>query len=337
MKKRKKRVILCFCIVVVLCVCVFTYNELGNKKSEKISRQIFAMDTVMDLTIYGSDGTEAMLEAIRLIQKMERKFSVTDTKSDIFKVNSQSGNPVVVSEETYELIKDSLKYSEQTEGALDISIYPLVKAWGFTKDKQQIPTEKERKEAMKKVDFRKIRCLDNNQIQLEKGMEIDLGAVAKGYVSQKIMELWKSKGISSGIISLGGNVQTIGKKENSSPYQVGIIDPFQTDQLFGILSVENKAVVTSGIYQRYFTQGGKQYHHIMDSQTGMPADHTLASVTVISDDGTKADALATALFVMGEEKIKKYQKNHPDIQVLYIRKDGTFWQSDQVQMTKVHN
>lgn len=315
--------------------CLFTGCGKATANTEKkTTREVFAMDTIMQLTVYGEQGEEAMKDAVQLINRLDRLFSVTNAQSDIAKINAAAGNPVTVSEETYELIQQSKKYSEETEGAFDISIYPLVKAWGFTKEKQQVPTKAAREAAMKKIDYRKIQCLSDNKIQLEKGMEIDLGAVAKGYLSQNIMELWKKKGVTSAILSLGGNVQTMGKKEDGSLFQVGITDPDDGTSLFGAIQVEDKAVVTSGIYQRNFTEQGILYHHIMDARTGMPAENNLASVTVITDEGTKADALATALFVMGEEKIKKYQKNHPDIQILLIRKDGTFWQSDQVQLKR---
>lgn len=301
---------------------------------KKVTREIFAMDTIMQLTVYGEQGETAMSEAVQLINQLDRLFSVTNAQSDIAKINNAHGEPVTVEEETYELIQQSKTFSEKTEGVFDISIYPLVRAWGFTKEKQQVPTREAREEAMKKIDYHKIQCLSNHRIQIEKGMEIDLGAVAKGYVSQKIMKRWKQKGVTSAILSLGGNVQTIGRKTDGSMFQVGITDPADGTTLFGVIEVENKAVVTSGIYQRNFTEQGVLYHHIMDAKTGMPADNGLASVTVITDEGTKADALATALFVMGEEKIKKYQKNHPDIQVLLIRKDGTFWQSEKVNLIR---
>ena len=319
-------------IVFVWMLCLMT--GCGREATEmKVTREIFAMDTIMELTVYGEQGEEAMTEAVQLINRLDRLFSVTDKESDISKINAAGGKPVKVAEETYELIEQSKEYSAETDGAFDISIYPLVKAWGFTKERQHVPTEKERTEAMNKIDYRKIQCLPDCQIQMEPEMEIDLGAVAKGYVSQRIMDLWKQRGVTSAIVSLGGNVQTIGKKEDGSNYQVGITDPADGSSLFGTMAVEDRAVVTSGIYQRNFTERGVFYHHIMNASTGMPAENDLASVTVITEDGTKADALATALFVMGEEEIEKYQKSHPDIQVLYIRKDGTFWQSEEVNLS----
>jgi thiamine biosynthesis lipoprotein len=292
------------------------------------------MDTIMSLTIYSSGDDAVMDEAIALIQRMDALFSVTNTESDIAKLNAAGGKPVTVSEETYELVKKCIAVSEETDGLFDISIYPLVKAWGFTTDEQHVPSEKDRLAAMKKINYKKIQLLSNYQIQLAKDMEIDLGAAAKGYLSQKLMELFQERGVKSAIVSLGGNVQTIGTKEDGSLFQVGITDPSDGTSIYGTLSVENKAVITSGIYQRYFTENGKTYHHIMDKRTGMPAENDLASVTVIGEDGGTADALATALYVMGEETAEEYQKNHPGIQLILIRKDGSCWQSSGAGMTQ---
>lgn len=320
-------------ISLILCVA-FAFVACQKPESateDGVKRQIFAMDTVMELTVYGEQAEEALTEAAHLINRLDNLFSVTNKKSDIAKVNASNGKPVTVEAETYEVVKKSVEYSDETGGALDISVYPIVKAWGFTTNQKKIPTEREKKEAMSNVDYKKIRCLSNNQIQLEKGMEIDLGALAKGYASQKVIERWREMGVTSAILSLGGNVQTIGKKTDGNLYQVGVTDPSDGTSLFGALPVENKAVVTSGIYQRNFTENGVLYHHIIDRKTGMPANNTLASVTIIAEDGLQADALSTALFVMGEEEAKKYQKNHPEIQMILIRKDGTFWQSADVQ------
>lgn len=318
-----------FCLITIV---VFMFGCKKTETEKKITREIFAMDTIMQLTIYGDHGEEAMNEAIQLVNRLDRLFSVTNKESEISKINSSAGKAVLVSKETYELIEESLQYSEDTKGAFDISIYPLVKAWGFTTEAQKVPNDSQRKTAMKKVDFQKIQCLPKQRIKIDKGMEIDLGAIAKGYLSQKIMELWKQKGVTSAIVSLGGNVQTIGKKPDGSSYQVGITNPEDGTSLFGAISVENKAIVTSGIYQRNFEENGEVYHHIMDAASGMPAKNNLASVTIITDNGVRADALATALFVMGEEQAIAYQNMHPEIELLLIRKDGTYWASKQVEL-----
>jgi thiamine biosynthesis lipoprotein len=325
-----KRYLALFCVVVLM----FTGCRTSQSEETKTEKEMYAMDTIMDLTIYGKESDAVMDEAVRLINRLDSLFSVTKEDSDVAKINASSAEEVVVSDETYELLKICREVSDETDGLFDVSIYPLVKAWGFTTGDEHVPSKKEREQAIKKTDYTKVELLGDNKVRIGKGMQIDLGGAAKGYLSQKLMELFQEKGIASAIVSLGGNVQTIGTKEDGSLYSVGITDPSDGTSLYGTLQVRNKAVITSGIYQRYFTENGKTYHHIMDKRTGMPADNDLASVTVISDDGEKADALATALYVMGEEKAKEYQKNHPEIEVILIRKDGSFWQSENAGMTR---
>lgn len=337
MKNIKKitALLLTLCAIVLLEGCAVNGNSQTGTSEEdgKETRELYAMDTIMDLTLY-DDKNGTMDKAVQLINRMEELFSVTKEDSDVAKINAAAGSPVTVSDETYELLQICRNVSETTGGLFDVSIYPLVKAWGFTTENYQVPTDEQRKAAMEKIDYTKVQLLPDNQVQLAEGMEIDLGAAAKGYLSQKLMELFQEDGITSAIVSLGGNVQVLGKKEDGSPYCVGIVNPSDGTSLFGTVNVENKAVITSGIYQRYFTaEDGTQYHHIMDKRTGKPADNDLASVTVISEDGSEADALATALFVMGENEAKKFQEEHSEIQIILIRKDGSYWQSEGAGMT----
>lgn len=322
--------LLALCMLTVL----FVFGCGQGTEENKSEKEIYAMDTIMTLTLYGDKAEETMNEAVSLIHRYDSLFSVTEPDSDISKINSASGAAVTVSPETYELVQKCLEVSADTEGLFDISIYPLVKAWGFTTENQHVPSEDERETAMKKIDYTRIRLLEKDQIQIDPGMQIDLGAAAKGYLSQKLMELCQEKGVSSAIVSLGGNVQTMGTKADGSFFRVGITDPSDGTSLYGTIQVKDKAVITSGIYQRYFTEGEKTYHHIMDKRTGMPAENDLASVTVIAEDGGKADALATALYVMGEEKAKAYQKEHPELQLVLIRKDGSCWQSAETGMSR---
>lgn len=308
--------------------------EKETDSEYRVQKEIFAMDTFMDLTVYGSQADEAVKKGISFIHDLEKKFSVTDVESDVAKLNSANGKAVSVSEETYELVSFCKEISDVTDGCLDISIYPVVKAWGFTTDSMHIPSKEEIEKASSFVNYKKIMLLNNNRIKLEKGMEIDLGAAAKGYLSQKLMDLWKEMGVTSAIVSLGGNVQTLGTKPDGSDYVVGITDPSDGSSIYGTLKVRDKAVVTSGIYQRYFEENGVRYHHIMDSRTGRPAENELASVTVLTKCGWKADMLATALYVMGPEKAKEYQRKNPNIEVILIYKNGDFWQSEGAGMMR---
>lgn len=322
-------------LALLICFVLLLSTGCGTREEEeKAEREIFAMDTIMNLTFYGKQKETVMKQAVREIHRLESLFSVTKRDSDIARINAAGGTAVTVEKETYDLIRQCKKYGDETTGLFDISVYPLVKLWGFTTENYRVPSEQERRETSKNIDYQKIELLSGNQVRIPKWMAIDLGAVAKGFLSQKIMELCHRQGVTSAIVSLGGNVQTIGTKPDGYPYVVGITDPSDGTSIYGTLQVKDKAVITSGIYQRNFTKDGKLYHHIMDKRSGMPADNGLASVTVIADDGEKADALATALYVMGEDQAKAYQKKHPEIQLILIRKDGSFWQSPEAGMRR---
>lgn len=341
-------VVFCLCLLVSCGEAVIPPGSAsGGAQAEerKLSKEIYAMDTIMDLTIYGNqkDGTilsdekmqDVMNQAVEQIHHLESLLSVTETDSDVSRINAASGTSVSVSSETYELLEKCLGYSEETEGLFDISIYPLVRAWGFTTEEYRVPSEQEKKEVRERIDYKKIQLTGGNQVRIDKTMQIDLGAAAKGYLSQKLMDLFKKNGVPSAIVSLGGNVQTIGRKPDGSRFRVGITDPADGTSLYGTLDIEDRAVITSGIYQRYFEKDGQTYHHIMDKRTGGPAENTLASVTVIAREGTAGDALATALYVMGEDGARQYQKEHPEIGLILIRKDGSSWQSDGIAMQEI--
>ena len=323
----KQWISLFLCVIILLPGC-------AASEEKKTEREIFAMDTIMNLTFYGENGEQAMTAAVSEIQQLEKTLSVTKADSEISKINAAGGKKVTVSKETYDLLSACIQYGNDTDGLFDISIYPLVKLWGFTTEKYHVPDKAERDAVIKKIDYKKIELLSDCQVRIPSGMAIDLGAAAKGYLSQKIIDLCKEKKVTSCILSLGGNVQTICMKPDDTEYTVGITDPSDGSSIYGTVKVKDKAVITSGIYQRNFKKDGKLYHHIMDKRTGMPADNNLASVTVIAENGAMADAYATALSVMGEEKAIAFQKKHPQIQIILIRKDGTFYQSEKAGMIK---
>ncbi len=314
-----KKIIGIFLLLIsfILCGC----------QEESKTRQTYAMNTIIEFTVYGEEAEAKIDKAIALVNRYDKLFSVNQLESDISKLNAAQGQAVTVSPDTYDLLKKSVVISEETQGALDVSIYPIVKAWGFTTDNYRVPDDSELETLKQKVDYHKIRFVSENTIQLEKGMVLDLGAIAKGYISQKIMDMWKREGVEKAILSLGGNVQTLGEKSEGEPFQIGIVNPASPSELYGTLEVKDCAVVTSGTYERYFEKDGVKYHHIMDYNTGKPVENDLASVTVVAKDGTTADGLSTALFVMGGEQAKKYQEEHDEIELILIYQDGTCWYS----------
>lgn len=302
------------CLVLSLMVvlaCLFT--GCGEKPYRETG---IYFDTLVQLTVYGK---EVPPEAIKLCEKYDKLFSATNPDSEIYKLN-ESGS-MEVSDETLTVIKTALEFSRQSEDLFCISILPLTKLWDFGAENPELPNPEELNAALEKIGSDKIK-IRGNRVTLEKGSGIDLGAIAKGYISDKIAELYKADNL-SGIIDLGGNILTVGEKADGKPYRIGVKKPFTENENLCTLEITEAAVSTCGVYERYFKLNGKLYHHIINPNSGYPQDSELLSVTVISESSTTADSLSTMLFMLGEKEAKAYLKSRPDTQAVFVREDGT--------------
>lgn len=297
----------------------------GEQKVSSQSSQVFAMDTVMLLTVYGDQAQQGLDQAEQTIQKLEKLWSATDETSEIWALNHSGGNWVELSEDTQEILSRGLELCALTDGALDLTAYSAVQAWGFPTGAYRVPDEAELEQLVGKIDYTQVE-LDDNQARLPEDMSLDLGAVAKGRLGEVLSQDLKELGVTSALLELGGNIQTVGTKPDGSRWRVGIQDPnSQEGGYLAIVEVADQAVVTSGDYQRYFEQDGQTYCHIMDPATAAPADSGVDSVSIVGSDGTVCDALSTALFVMGEEKGAQFWKDHPelDFEAIFVFRDGT--------------
>ena len=282
----------------------------------------FSMDTYMEINAYGHVGT-ALTDCKDEIYRLEALLSVTDDTSDIGRINTSDITDV--SPDTAEVIRYAMQIGEETGGALDITIYPVLKEWGFTTGDYGVPDDETLNVLLQRVDFTQIRIDDGTlpNVTVPDGVQLDLGALAKGYASDKAAEILKKNGIESALINLGGNIMTIGSNPSSGdPWRIGIRNPFALDENIGVIEVRDKAVVTSGSYERYFTADGKTYHHILDPATGRSVDNGLVSVTVIGDSGLMCDALSTALFVMGAERAEEYYRKRGDFDMILVTEKG---------------
>ena len=263
---------------------------------------LFAMDTVMELQIMGDE--ELLREGENKIRTLEKELSVTDDDSEIAQLNA-SGNQEL-SEDVANLMNEALGICDSTGGALDITIYPVLKAWGFTTSEYRVPTDGEITELLENVDYHKVEL--GGSCTIPEGTEVDLGSVAKGYTARMLYEYFTEKGVTSGLINLGGNVQCIGSKPNGDAWNVAVKSPFKDSAsgILGVIKASDEAVVTSGGYERYFEEDGKTYWHIIDPATGKPAENGLISVTIIGKDGLLCDGLSTALFVKGLDGAVEY-------------------------------
>lgn len=311
MKIRTKRILILLCFIVTLGACTAEENKTqnDNENGTIYSADIFAMDTYMTLSAYGEKAETAVSAAVEEVNRLDTLLSVSSEKGDIYYINQNGGGQV--SEETAELIIKAKKAFTETDGAFDCTIAPVMEAWGFRSGNFCIPEAEELSELLQKVDSSKI-LIEGTEVSLPDGVSIDLGGIAKGYTSHQIMEIYRENGITSGIVSLGGNVETLGTKPDGSLWRIALQDPENTEEYFAVLEVADRAIITSGGYQRNFIQDGEVYHHIIDPVTGFPAQNGLISVTIVSKDGTLADVLSTSLFVMGTEKAVNFWRQHKD-------------------------
>ena len=294
----------------------------GKKGPEKHEKQLFAMDTVMLLTAYGDGADDALSAAADVINGLAADLDPEKEGSSLHALNTAGGGPAAVSADCAAVLATTLDVWRETGGALDPALYPVIKAWGFTTGQYRVPDETELDGLLAAKNTGAI-AIDGNTVTVPAGMELSLGAVAKGYAAQKAAEAMAAAGAEQAILSLGGNVQTLGEtRPDGGPWQVAVTDPRDTGAYVGTLSVGQTAVVTSGGYQRYFEQDGETYIHILDPATGRPVDNDLLSVTVVTPDGARADALSTALFVLGAEKALDYAAAHEDMDLVLITKDG---------------
>lgn len=285
----------------------------GCGTPKKTSSTIFAMDTVMTLTVYDSGETaENALSACReTIYDLSGKLSVTDPDSEIYQLN-HSGS-TTLSEDSCALLAEAVSLAGATEGFYDPTVYPLMELWGFYNDEFSVPTEKNIQEALSHTGYHLLGSpSEDGTLSLREGMGIDFGGIAKGYAAEKLLTQMEQAGIHTAVISLGGNVGLLGEKSDGSDWVVAVEKPDGSGDAIGELSIaggENTYVVTSGAYQRYFEEDGVRYHHILHPETGYPAETDLQSVTIVSHSGTEADGLSTALFVMGLDKAVEFWRS----------------------------
>jgi len=298
------------------------------------TRSLFAMDTIMEIQAAGDE--ELLSGAEEMIRGLEKKLSVTDEGSEIYALNRDG--KAEVSGNVADIMSRALSVCAETDGALDISIYPVLKAWGFTTGSYRVPDKEEIDALLENVDYRQVQAQQDTgtvllspavsdskcQVIIAPGMQVDLGSVVKGYTGSAVAKYFRDNGVKSALINLGGNVECIGKKPDGTKWKVAIKSPFADSQtgIFGVIDAEDMAIITSGGYERFFEENGKTYWHILDPKTGYPAENGLVSVTIIGSDGLRCDGLSTALFVMGLDGAIDFWKQSGDFDAVFITESG---------------
>lgn len=329
----KQRIYAVVALLLFLAVVIFFYNRYsftGSRNSQPITVTDYKLNTYVTVTIYDSTDTALLDECIALCDKYEMIFSRTNPESELYKLNhgmlKQSADGYyTVSDELYEVISVGKKYSELSDDAFCIAMEPLTSIWNFTDGMNMVPDNAHIDTVLPFLKSEDVHLRAPNEVAfVNKGMGIDLGAIAKGYIADKMKEYLISKGVNSALIYLGGNVLCIGEKETGA-FKIGIEKPFDVDgDPAAVVSISDASVVTSGTYERYFEKDGEFYHHILDINTGYPIENGLTAVTIISSSSTDADALSTTCFSLGLEKGMELLESLDDADGFFITDDREY-------------
>lgn len=311
---------------------IFGLQEDSEKEStseEPLTQTSFKLDTIVTVSLYDSRDQKLLSQCIGLCDQYEKIFSRTDEDSELYQLNHRllplcegTDDTYQVSEPLAELLSLSLSYSRDTDGAFNVAIAPLTSLWDFTSESPQVPAAADIQNAAEKCSCKGV-SINGCLVTLSSpDTAFDLGAIAKGYIADKMKEFLLSHGVKSAVINLGGNILCVGEKASDTPFKIGIQKPFaDRSETIAVMDIADKSVVSSGVYERYFEQDGKLYHHILDSKTGYPCDNGLISVTIISDHSVDGDALSTSCFALGLEKGMEYLQSLDNVQGVFITED----------------
>lgn len=307
-------------ILTVLCV-ICAFSSCGGKTTG----ELFAMDTYMTFTVYGSGNGALLSEAEKTVKRLDENFSVSSVTGEIGRL-IKDGCITEPSAELLQMLSVAKTLYERSGGLYDVSAYSLSELWRICEREGRVPSAQEIEQAKTLVGMDRL-VFDEEKVSLNGLGGIDLGSVVKGYAGDKVKALYKEQG-ASGLLDLGGNIVTVGTKENGEPFKIGVTDPLSPDKLCGYLLVSETNVVTSGKYNRNFTVDGVRYHHIIDVKSGRPCENGVASVTVICTDGMLADALSTMLFLMGEDGALEYYRQYGGFEAVIVTDDGRIVTTD---------
>ncbi len=321
-------------MVFLLTACLML-NAVSGCAPKPHSESRFIMDTLVRIEAYGSGAPGAISAALDEMARIEALMSSHIPTSDVSRLNAAAGkHPVEVSDETAFVLTEALRISRLSDGAFDVTVGPLVEAWGITGERQRVPSSGEVERAVQLVDYRRL-SLEGNVAFLEiPGMRVDLGAIAKGYAVDRAVRVLADNGISSALLDAGGNVFVLGNRPDGGPWRVGIRHPRRTEDALAVLEAKDLTIVTSGDYQRYFVQDGKRYHHIFDTSSGYPARGVM-SATVVSRSSVEADALSTAVFIMGPTDGLALIELLEGVEALVMDQDGEVFMTPGLQPVKL--
>lgn len=309
-------------LLIILCIITFLLPGC-SRNSTPISKSDIYFDTIITITVYDDNHIVFLDECFSIAEKYENLLSKTVETSDIYKINHSNQKPTVVDSETIYLLEKALEYAKITNGVIDPTILPLSDLWNFGEN-NTVPLSKDIASSLSYVGYENV-IIDketNSVILNHPNAGIDLGFIAKGYIADKMKEYLLSNGVESALINLGGNILTIGNKPDGSPYVLGIQEPFSDGQSsIPNVSIRDKSLVTSGVYERYFYENGILYHHILDTKTGYPIDNNIWGVTILSDSSMEGDAYSTICLCLGLEDGMKLIEKTEGLEAMFITND----------------
>ena len=300
----------------ILCFSLLSGCKPNN---EPITQKEFCLDTIVSITLYDSSSKKILNNCFDLCKKYELLFSTTNTNSELYPINHNKNKTQyqTISNELASVIKQGLYYSELSKGAFDITIGAVSSLWDFKSNNPTLPDETLLKESLQSVNYQNIICDYKRILYKNPDTMIDLGAIAKGYIADKLKEYLIQHKVNNALINLGGNILCVGDKMTEG-YRIGITNPQKTDESIISTKIEDKSVVTSGIYQRQMKVNHHVYHHILNPHTGYSYDNGLASVTIVSPSSMQGDALSTVCFSLGLEKGKALIESLDDVEACFI-------------------
>lgn len=273
-----------------------------SRKIEPVSKSGFMLNTFVTVTLYDNDDPEILNGSLELCRSYENVFSRTIEGSEIYKLNHRKpGEEIVkVSEEAAALLERGFYYSRISDGAFDITVEPLTSLWDFSSEVHTVPSAAEIEAAREKVGYQNMK-VENSEVEfLSPDTAVDLGAIAKGYIADRMKDYLMEQGVKSAVINLGGNVLCVGNRPDGTPFKVGLQKPYaDRNETIGTFNINDMSVVSSGVYERHFEQDGVNYHHLLNPKTGYPYDNGLVSVTIISELSVDGDGLSTTCFSLG--------------------------------------
>ncbi|WP_414839349.1 FAD:protein FMN transferase [Carnobacterium sp. TMP28] len=312
-------------------------KEESDLASEPYTRTEFLMGTVVNVKIYDEGKQEVLTSVFDRIEELSEKITVNDGASEVEKINEQAGiGPMEVSDDVYSLLQAAYGYSKDSDGTFDMTIGPLTSLWHIGFDDAKKPAQPEIESSLASIDYKKVMLDDEQQTIFlrDKNMRLDLGAIAKGYITDEAVKVLKANEVDTAIVDLGGNIYVLGNspRAKGAEWNVGIQNPFEVrGEIVGSIPLSDKTIVTSGIYERFIEVDGKKYHHLLDPKTGYPFENSLAGVSIIAEKSIDGDGLSTEVFSKGLEGGLDFINQSKDIEAVFITKDKSIYLSEGLE------